>query len=124
MAGFAVLGLIFYETGAREGPAITSVPPFYPSDVYLISIVFFWTLIALSLVGLFALVKNLRIGAYVAFIVLIFSLFAPYEKQSGAAPFTMIWWFAIPNAIVGILLLRAFKTLSSASMIIAKRRDG
>jgi len=67
MAGFAVLGLIFYETGAREGPAITSVPPFYPYDVYLISVVFFWTLIALSLVGLFALVKNLRIGAYFAF---------------------------------------------------------
>jgi hypothetical protein len=115
MAGFAVLGLVFYEIGAREGPAILSAPPFVPSDEYAISIAFFWTLIGLSLIGLFALVKNLRIGAYVAFIALVVSLFAPYDKQTGTAPFTIIWWFAIPNAVVGILLLKEFSTLSPAA---------
>lgn len=124
MAGFATLGLVFYEIGAREGPAILSAPPFVPSDVYAISIAFFWTLIALSLIGLLALVKNLRIGAYIAFIALVVSLFAPYDKQTGTAPFTIIWWFAIPNAIVGMLLLKAFSTLSPvASGIFIKRQQ-
>src|SRR5690606_31210762 len=67
MAGFAVLGWVFYEIGAREGPAIVSTPPFVPSDVYLISIAYFATLIILSLTGVVALAKNLRIGAYFAF---------------------------------------------------------
>jgi len=115
MAGFAVLGLIFYEIATRVGPAIVSVPPLFPSDVYAISIAFFFTLIALSLIGLFALVKNLRIGAYFAFISLVMSIFAPYDKQTGTAPFTIIWWFAIPNIVVGFLLLRAFTTLSPAT---------
>lgn len=112
--GLAILALVFYEFGSREGPAITSAPPFLPSEVYAISITFFYTLIALSSIGLLALAKNLGIGAYLAFIVLVVSLFAPYDKQAGTAPFTIIWWFAIPNIVVGVLLLKAFKTLSPA----------
>jgi hypothetical protein len=123
MAGFAALGLLFYEIAAREGPVILSASPFVPSDAYAISVAFFWTLIVILLIGLFALVRNLRIGAYFAFIALVLSIFAPYDKQTGAAPFAVIWWFAIPNAIVGILLLKAFKTLSPASSGIALGRQ-
>jgi hypothetical protein len=123
MSGFAVLGLVFYEIGARQGPAITSVPPFVPSEVYAFSIAFFWTLIAISLIGLFTLVKNMRIGAYFVFIALVVSIFAPYDKQTGTAPFTIIWWFAIPNAVVGILLLKAFTTLSPAALGIPMKRQ-
>jgi hypothetical protein len=100
MTGFAVLGWVFYEIGAREGPAIVSVPPFVPSGVYLLlSIGYFATLTVLSLTGLFALAKNLRPGAYLAFAALIIALFAPYAKITGTPPFTIIWWFAIPNTV-------------------------
>lgn len=122
MAGFAVLGWVFYEIGAREGPAIVSVPPFVPSDVRLISIAYFLTLTVLSLTGVFALAKNLRIGAYFAFVALLISVLAPYDKMTGTAPFTIIWWFAIPNTVVGVLLLKAFGTLSPIASGIAVRR--
>jgi hypothetical protein len=60
MAGLAVLGLAFYAITMREGMTIMSTPPFVPSDVYIITTAFFWTLIALLSIGLFALLKNLR----------------------------------------------------------------
>jgi hypothetical protein len=53
-------GLAFYTITMREGMTIMSTPPFAPSDVYIITTAFFWTLIALLSIGLFALLKNLR----------------------------------------------------------------
>jgi hypothetical protein len=95
-----------------------------PSDVYHISIAFFWALIVLSLIGAVALLRDLRIGACIAFLVLVISVLAPYDKQSTTAPFVVIWWFAIPNATAGILLLVALKKPSgTASSIIAEQKN-
>ena len=58
MAGLAVLGLAFYTITMREGMTIMSTP-FVPFDVYIITTAFFWTLMALLSIGLFALLKNL-----------------------------------------------------------------
>lgn len=123
MAGLAVLGLAFYTITMREGMTIMSTPPFAPSDVYIITTAFFWTLIALLSIGLFALLKNLRIGAYFAFLTLVASLFAPYDNQSETAPLTVVWWLAIPNVMAGTLLLKTFSTLSpaNAGIVIMKR---
>jgi hypothetical protein len=123
MAGLAVLGLAFYTITMREGMTIMSTPPFAPSDVYIITTAFFWTLIALLSIGLFALLKNLRIGEYFAFLALVASLFAPYDNQSETAPLTVVWWLAIPNVMVGTLLLKTFSTLSpaNAGIVMMKR---
>jgi hypothetical protein len=123
MAGLAVLGLAFYTITMREGMTIMSTPPFAHSDVYIITTAFFWTLIALLSIGLFALLKNLWIGAYFAFLALVASLFAPYDNQSETATLTVVWWLAIPNVMVGILLLKTFSTLSpaNAGIVMMKR---
>ena len=107
----------------REGMTIMSTPPFVPSDVYIITTAFFCTLIALLSIGLFALLKNLQIGAYFAFLTLVASLFAPYDNQSETAPLTVVWWLAIPNVMAGTLLLKTFSTLSpaNAGIVIMKR---
>jgi hypothetical protein len=74
-------------------------------------------------IGLFALLKNLRIGAYFAFLALVASLFALYDNQSETAPLTVVWWLAIPTIMVGTLLLKTFSTLSpaNAGIVIMKR---
>lgn len=101
MAGFAVLGLAFYVIAAR-GEAVGSslVPP----EMYYASVAYYVMLAGASVFAVWLLKNGRRAGAYLAFAILGISLF----EGSG---FTVVYWFAIPNAAVGILLLKAIKTL-------------
>lgn len=108
MAGLAVLGLTFYAT-ASTGEAAGSIP--VPPAVYYQSILYFVSLTGLSLGAVVLLAKGIRIGAYLTFAALAISVLAPVASQTGNAAFNIIYWFTIPNAAVGILLLKAVKTL-------------
>ncbi|HEX9677508.1 hypothetical protein [Nitrososphaera sp.] len=55
--------------------------------------------------------KDIRMGAYLAFAALAISILAPVDNQTPNVSFNIIYWFMIPNAVVGILLLKAVKTL-------------
>lgn len=108
MAGLAVLGLGFYVSAARvesagDAPIV--------SDRYYAVIAFYVVLIAITLAGLGRLVRRRRDGAYLAFAALAISMLAPSPNQVLQAPYTIVWWFAIPNVVVGILLLKSLKTL-------------
>lgn len=101
MAGFAVLGLTFYVVAAR-GEAVGSsiVPP----EMYYTSVAYYVMLAGASVFAVWLLKSGRRVGAYLAFAILGISLL----EGSG---FAVVYWFAIPNAAVGILLLKAYKTL-------------
>jgi hypothetical protein len=99
MAGFAVLGLTFYVI-VVGGQAQVSA---------LVTSVSYVALAAASITAVWLLKNGRRIGAYLAFAILSISVLAPVQSSSGG--FTIIYWFAIPNAAVGILLLKTIKTL-------------
>lgn len=103
MAGFSALGLWFYIASGLDGPISAIVQ----NEV----VAFYLVLFALSLAGLDRLSRNRQDGVYLAFASLVLSLFAPSPSQIVRPPYTMIWWLAIPNGVVGILLFRAMKTL-------------
>jgi hypothetical protein len=108
MAGLALLGLVFYavaSTGEAEGSVPVPPAAYYQTILYLVS------LTGLSLGALALLAKGMRAGAYVAFAALAISVLAPAGNQTLGNAFNIIYWFAIPNAAVGILLLKAIKTL-------------
>lgn len=108
MAGLAVLGLVFYAI-ASTGEAEDSVP--VPPSAYYQTILYFVSLTGLSLGALMLLAKGIRVGAYLTFAALAISVLAPIDNQTQNAAFNIIYWFAIPNAAVGILLLKAIRTL-------------
>lgn len=108
MAGFAILGLAFYVIAA-SGEAQGSGPE--PVSVYYPNVGNYIILFALSLAAIGLLVKRKRAGAYVAFAALFLSLFAPSLLLTAQSAFGVIWWFAIPNTVVGVLLLKSMKTL-------------
>lgn len=108
MAGLAVLGLIFYAI-ASTGEAAGSVP--VPQAAYYQTILYFVSLTGLSLGAVVLLAKGMRMGAYLAFAVLAASILAPVSNQTPNTAFNIVYWFAIPNAVVGLLLLKAVKTL-------------
>lgn len=108
MAGFVVIGLGFYliaAGGEATGSALE------PANIYYTNIGSYVLLFILSLAGLALLVKRKRVGAYVAFSALVLSIFAPSLLLTGQSAYGVIWWFAIPNAVVGILLVKSLKTL-------------
>lgn len=108
MAGFALLGLTFYVVAARgeaTGGALE------PVSVYYANVGNYLILLVLSILALGLLVKRKRAGAYVAFAALVLSIFAPSLFVTAQSAFGVIWWFAIPNTVVGILLLKSMKTL-------------
>lgn len=108
MAGFAVLGLAFYIAAARvESAGDLPVPP----DRYFAVVGFYALLVGISLAGLARLVRRKRDGAYLAFSALAISILAAGPNQLIQSPYTIIWWLAIPNAVVGILLWRSINTL-------------
>ena len=108
MAGFAILGLIFYVVAAR-GEATSGA--LEPATVYYANVGNYIILFVLSLLALSLLVKRKRAGAYVAFATFVLSVFAPSLLLTSQSAYGVIWWFAIPNTVVGILLLKAMKTL-------------
>lgn len=101
MAGLAVLGLAFYAI-ASTGEAPGSVP--VPQAEYYLTISYYVMLVGASLGALALLAKGVRTGAYLAFASLAISVLAPIDGQSAN-------WIAIPNVVVGLLLLKAIKTL-------------
>ena len=107
MAGFAVLGLMFYVIAAR-GEAVGSslVPP----ETYYTSIAYYVMLASTSVFAVWLLKNGKRAGAYLAFAILSISVLAPICGPA-LDGFTIIYWFAIPNAAVGLLLLKAYRTL-------------
>jgi hypothetical protein len=106
MAGFAVLGLTFYVIVARGEAAGSSL---IPPEAYYPTIAYYAALAGVSVLAVWLLKNGRRIGAYLAFAILAISVLAPVQSSSGG--FTIIYWFAIPNAAVGLLLLKAIKTL-------------
>ena len=108
MAGFAVLGLTFYVIAAR-GEAVGSslVPP----ETYYTSIAYYIMLASASVFAVWLLKNGRRVGAYLAFAILSISVLAPVRSPALDNLFTIVYWFAIPNAAVGLLLLKAYKTL-------------
>ncbi|HKU50672.1 MAG TPA: hypothetical protein VJP79_12025 [Nitrososphaera sp.] len=108
MAGLSILGLGFYVAAAR---VVSAGDPPAVAAIYNETMVFYLALFSISIAGLARLLKKKQDGAYFAFTSLILSLFAPSPSQIMRAPYTLIWWLAVPNTIVGILLLRAIKTL-------------
>jgi hypothetical protein len=108
MAGLAVLGLGFYVAAARVESA-GDLP--VSADRYYAVIAFYVLLIAVSLAGLARMARRKRDGAYLAFAALVISLFAASPNQVIQSPYIIIWWLAIPNAVVGILLLKSLNTL-------------
>lgn len=108
MAGFAILGLTFYVVAARgeaSGGALE------PASVYYANVSSYIILFVLSLLAPGLLIKRKLAGAYVAFAALVLSIFAPSLLLTGQSAYGVIWWFAIPNSVVGILLLKSIKTL-------------
>jgi len=103
-----VLGLTFH-TIASTGEALGSVP--VPLAAYYQTILYYVTLTGFSLGALAFLAKDIRMGAYLAFAALAISILAPVDNQTPNVSFNIIYWFMIPNAVVGILLLKAVKTL-------------
>jgi hypothetical protein len=103
MAGFATIGLTFYII-ATNGDSM-------PANQYYTDVASFAGLIFLSLAGLALLVERKRLGAYFVFAALVFSILAPSILVTGQATYDVVWWFVIPNAIVGILLMKSLKTL-------------
>lgn len=109
IAGLAVLGLGFYVAAARvESVGDLAVQP----ERYYTVVTFYVVLVAISLAGLARLVRRKRDGAYLAFAALAISMLAPAPNQVNQAPYAIVWWLAIPNAVVGILLFRSLKTLT------------
>ena len=107
MAGFAVLGLTFYVIAASvEAPG--PLPP--PPMMYYAAVSYYVAVVAMSVATVWLLKNGRRTGAYVAFATLAVSLLAPSNGLAFGG-FTIIYWFAIPNAAVGLLLLKAYKTL-------------
>ncbi len=108
MAGLAVLGLTFYTIAAR-GEAVGSsiVPP----EMYYTGIAYYVMLASASVFAVWLLKNGRRVGAYLVFAILAVSVFAPVRSSALENSFTIIYWFAIPNAAVGALLLKAIKTL-------------
>lgn len=108
MAGMASIGLTFYiiaATGEATGSGLV------PAGQYYADLVSYALLIFFCLAGLALLVERRRLGAYLVFAALVLSILAPSILISGQAAYNVVWWFAIPNAIVGILLLKSMKTL-------------
>ena len=102
MAGLAVLGVVFFAA-STQGSVRPSVGAYnYTMGLYAL-------MIGLSLGGLAALANHLRTGAYLAFLALIV-WFMPYATQS-LDTLAAVSWMLIPNGVVGILLLKALKTL-------------
>jgi hypothetical protein len=104
MIGFAVLGTLFYVIAA-QGEAPGSAPVALAD--YYSAIGYFATLITVCALALRGLVKAKKTGAYFAFAALAISLLAPH-MYGGLG---IVYWFAIPNAVVGILLARSWKSL-------------
>jgi hypothetical protein len=104
MAGFAVLGLAFYVTASTAGSVGAPRVMQFPAVSYYVA------LAGMSVVALWLLKNGRRAGAYVAFAALAISVFAPISGPAYDS-FTIVYWFAIPNAAVGVLLLKAFRTL-------------
>lgn len=101
MAGLAVLGLAFYAiASAVEAPGHVPVP----QAEYYLTVLYYVLLAGVSIGAVWLLAKGSRAGAYTAFASLAISVLAPVNSQSA-------YWIAIPNVAVGLLLLKAFKTL-------------
>jgi len=103
MAGFATIGLTFYIIATNDDSM--------PTNQYYADVASFAGLIFLSLTGLALLVERKRLGAYFVFAALVISILAPSILVTSQAAYDVVWWFAIPNAIVGILLTKSLKTL-------------
>jgi hypothetical protein len=103
MAGFSVLGLWFYIAAGLDGP----IAIILRNEV----VTFYLLLFVLSIAALGRLSRRKRDGAYLTFASLALSLFAPSPSEIIRAPYTMNWWLAIPNTVVGILLLKVLRTL-------------
>ncbi len=108
MAGFAVLGLVFYVIAARgEATGSALVPPM----TYYLAVSYYVALAGASIMTVWLLKNGRRAGAYLAFAILAVSVLAPVLSQAPDGAFSVIYWFAIPNAVVGAMLLKAFGTL-------------
>ncbi|WP_415280691.1 hypothetical protein [Candidatus Nitrososphaera sp. FF02] len=108
MTGFAVLGLVFYVIAAR-GEAAGSVP--IAPMMYYAAVSYYVALAGASVMTVWLLKNGRRAGAYLTFALLTVSLLAPVNSPAFGGMFTVIYWFAIPNAAVGLLLLKAARTL-------------
>lgn len=108
MAGLAITGLTLYVAAARVEFA-GDLP--VSADRYFAVVAFYAILVAISVAGLARLAKRKRDGAYLAFAALAVSVLAPSPNQAVQGPISIVWWFAIPNAVVGILLFKSVKTL-------------
>jgi hypothetical protein len=108
IAGFAVLGLTFYVITAQgEAAGSTLVPPM----TYYLAVSYYVALAGASIMTVWLLKNGRRAGAFLAFAILFISVLAPVRSQTPDGAFSVIYWFAIPNAAVGALLLKAFGTL-------------
>jgi hypothetical protein len=107
MAGFAVLGLTFYAIVARgEAMGSSSVP----AEAYYATMLYYAALASASVLAIWLLKNGRRAGAYLVFAILSISVLAPV-RGSALDGFTIIYWFAIPNVAVSLLLLKAIRTL-------------
>ena len=107
---FAVLGLFFYLESLKYN---TPYNPEYYADNYPVALSYFAALIIACGLSVVGLAKTRKLGGCSAFAGLIISVFAPYSGGISASSLSsiVIWWFAIPNAAVGILLLRSWNNL-------------
>jgi hypothetical protein len=106
MAGIAAIAMTMYLVVYNDGaPGRAPIP----EQILSITILFYVSLIAVSVASLKLLLGRKRVGAYLAFFALVLSLFAPYSDAAFRT--TITYWLAIPNAIVGILLLKSLKEL-------------
>ena len=107
LIGFVIMGIVFYAISSND--RILLYGPVQPTTYY-ITLTYFFFLLVISGVALWKLTRAKRIGVYFALASLVFSLLAPTSSQSGN-PFQVVYWFAIPNSLIGILLLRSLKHL-------------
>lgn len=103
MAGLAIIGLVLFLIASR-GEALGSIPR--TSESWSISVIILSSLVFIPLLSLALMTKRIKFGCYLAFVALVISLFAPSPGQIIAQPISFIPWLAIPNTIVGILLLK------------------
>lgn len=109
VAGLAVIGLVFYVV-ASQGEAAGSRPAV--PQAYYVTVAYYVSLAAASAAAVLLMAKrSRRTGAYLAFAALASSILAPHSSQTAGTPFQVAYWFMIPNAVVGILLMKAVRTL-------------
>lgn len=101
IAGLAAVGLYLYIVSSyARGLQTVQTGPF------VITIIFYSSLLSLSIVSVYGIVNRKKYGEITAFIALGLSILSPaYDQKSVLMSFQIIFWFTIPNAVVGLLLL-------------------